>query len=182
MNPDFPELRKLLDAVPPPEPKPVDLARLYRDALDRQIRTARRWRRIAVGVAALAASVLVFALLPKLEVRANGHEFAIRWGTPPEPVPPPPDPRVRELIDEQAKQLAALRAANVKHTELQELLLTVAADVSQRDKDQQKRLTALAARLGEFEAVTARQFQESEKTNTALYNVVFNSKPKGLNP
>lgn len=181
MNPDFPELRKLLDAVPPPEPPPVDLARLYRDALDRQARTARRWRRIAVGVAALAASVLVFALLPKLEVRANGHEFAVRWGVSSEPEVKP-DPRIRELIDEQARQLAALRAANVRHTELQELLLTVAADVSQRDKDQQKRLTALAARLGEFEAVTARQFQESEKTSTALYNVVFNSKPKGLNP
>lgn len=181
MNSDFPELRKLLDAVSPPEPSPVDLALLYRDALDRQARTARRWRRVSAGVTALAASVLVFALLPKLEVRASGHEFAIRWGTPPV-VEPTPDPRIRELIDEQAKQLAALRAANVKHTELQELLLTVAADVSQRDRDQQKRLTALAARLGEFEAFTVKQFQESEKTSTALYNVVFNSKPKGLNP
>lgn len=177
MNSDFPELRKLLDAVPPPEPPPVDLARLYRDALERQARTARRWRRVAVGGAALAASVLVFALLPKLEVRANGHEFAVRWGTPPEPEAQP-DPRIRELVDEQAKQLAALRAANVKHTELQELLLTVAADVNQRDKDQQKRLTALAARLGEFETLTVKQFQESEKTSTALYNVVFQTKAK----
>lgn len=181
MNPDFPELRKLLDAAPPPDPKPVDLARLYRDALDRQARTAGRWRRVAGGVAALAASVLVFALLPKLEVRANGHEFAVRWGTLPEPEAQP-DPRVQQLIDEQAKQLAALRAANVKHTELQELLLTVAADVSQRDKDQQKRLAAVAKRLGEFEALTARQLQEAEKNSTALYNVVFNSKPKGVTP
>ncbi len=178
MNPDFPELRKLLDAMPAADPPPVDLARLYRDALDRQTRTARRWRRIAVGVAALAASVLVFALLPKLEVRANGHEFAVRWGTPPEPQAQP-DPRIRELIDEQAKQLAALRAANVRHAELQELLLTVAADVSQRDKDQQKRLTALATRLGEFETLTARHLQEAEKNSTALYNVVFQKAKSG---
>jgi hypothetical protein len=181
MPDDFPELRKLLDAVPPPDPLPVDLTRLYRDALDRQTRTARRWRRIAGGVAALAAGVLVFALLPKLEVRANGHEFAVRWGTPPEPEVKP-DPGIQHLFDEQAKQLAALRAANLKHTELQELLLTVAADVNQRDKDQQKRLTALAKRLGEFESLTTRQFQETEKNSTALYNVVFNGKPKGAYP
>jgi hypothetical protein len=182
MNSDFPELRKLLDAGHVPEPKPVDLARLYRDALDRQTRVARRWKRIAVGVAALAASVLLFALLPKLEVRANGHEFAVRWGTPPSPAPPEPDPRVQQLCDEQAKQLAAIRVANAKHTDLQDLLLTLAADVDQRDKTQQAKLTAVAKRLREFETLTAKQFLEAEKTNTALYNVVFHSKPKGVNP
>jgi uncharacterized membrane protein YccC len=181
MPDDFPDLRKILDTTPAVEPRPVDLARLYRDALDRQARVARRWKRAAIGVAALAASVLAVVLLPKLELRANGHEFAVRWGTPPE-AEVTPDPRVQQLLDEQAKQLAAIRATNAKHTDLQDLLLTLAADVDQRDKEQQQKLLTLAKRLGEFETLTARQFQDTEKTNTALYNVVFNSKPKEVNP
>jgi hypothetical protein len=170
MTDDFPELRRLLDTAPVPALPPVDLARLYRDAFDRQARSTRRWKRVAGGVAALAASVLAVAVL-------QGW-----WAAKPEPVASAPDPRVAELLADQQRQIAALRATNEKIGAVQELLLTLAADVDQRDKDQQKKMTMLATRLGEFETLTARQFQESEKTSTALYNVVFNNKPKGVNP
>lgn len=181
MSEEFTELGKLLDSSRVSEPKPVDLARLYRDAFDRQAQVSRRWKRVTGAVAALAASVLVFVLLPKLDVRVSGHEFAVRWGIPPEPEPKS-DPRVQQLFDEQAKQLAAIRAANTKNTELQELLLTLAADVDQRDKELQKKFVAVLKQIREFETLTAKQFQETEKTNTALYNVVFNIKPKGVYP
>jgi hypothetical protein len=156
----------------------VDVAAIYRDALESQSRAARRWKRVAAGVSALAAGFLFFALMPKIEVR---------WGTSPEPVAavapePKADPRVAELIDEQRKLFVLLRESNAKHADLQDLLLTLARDVNDRDGAQKQRLAVLAAKLREFEAVTAKQFQESERTNTALYNVVFAAKPKGGQP
>lgn len=185
MPDDFPDLRKLLDAVPAADPRPVDLAALYRVAADRQARVARRWKRVALAAAALAAGVLLVALLPRLEFRASDHEFAVRWGTPPEVAPPPapdptPDPRMEQLIEEQSKQLAAMRATNAKHADLQDLLLTLAADVNDRDKVQQAKIAALAKKLTAFETDTARQFADAEKTNTALYDAVFSTpKAKG---
>jgi len=180
MPDDFPDVRKLLDAVPPPEPQPVDLAAIYRAAAERQAVVSRRWRRATVVGAMLAASVLALALLPRLEFRASDHEFAVRWGTPPElpPTPPPAplDPRVEQLLDEQSRQLAAIRATNAKHAELQDLLLTLASDVSDRDQAQQAKVEALTKQLTTFEAVSVRQFADTEKTNSALYDAVFSNR------
>ena len=178
MPDDFPDVRRALDAVPVPPLPPVDVAAIYRDALEAQARSARRWKRVAGAVAALAAGFLFFALLPKVE---------IRWGTPAEPVAavvpdPKPDPRVAELLDEQRKLFVLLRESNAKHADLQDLLLTLARDVTDRDVERKQQFAELAAKLREFETVTAKQFQESERTNTALYNVVFAAKPKGGQP
>lgn len=181
MPDDFPDVRKLLDTVPTPEPRPVDLATLYRVAAERQAAVGRRWRRVAIGGAVLAAGLLLVAFLPRLEFRVSGHEFAVRWGTPPEPPPPAPsapDPRIEQLLDEQSKQLAAIRASNNKHADLQDLLLTLATDVSDRDKQQQMKIAALGKKLTAFETETARQFADAEKTNTALYDAVFSRKAK----
>lgn len=179
------DVRTLLDFVPAPDPKPVDLAAIYRAAAERQAAVSRHWRRVAVGVAALAASVLLFALLPRIEFRITDHEFAMRWGSPPEPppVPPtPPDPRIERLMEEQSHQLAALRATNAKHAELQDLLLTLATDVNDRDRQQQARLAAVTKKLTAFEADTARQFADAEKTHTALYDAVFTARKVKTGP
>ena len=77
---------------------------------------------------------------------------------------------------------ALLRDSKAKHADLQDLLLTLARDVNDRDGERKTQLAELTARLREFETVTAKQFQESERTNTALYNVVFAAKPKGDQP
>ena len=112
MNDGYPEVGAALDAIPLAEPKPVDIATIYRSALDRQASTARRWKRIAVAVSALAAGIVLLALLPKLELRCNADEFAVRWGAPPTEQPsvaapsePKPDPRMPDLIDEQSFHL-----------------------------------------------------------------------------
>lgn len=185
MTDDFPEVRAALDAVPQPANRPVDLAAIYRTAHERQIRIARRWKRTAVGLSALAAGVILLALVPKLDVCCNSEEFAVRWGDPPrivEPalalVAPPEDPRIRELIDDREKQVAALRATNVKHAELQELLLALTTDVADRDTAQFARIDQLARELRAFQLATAQQFDQNEKTNTTLYNAMFTTKPK----
>lgn len=179
------DLRKLLDTVPTPDPKPVDLAAVYRAAAERQAVVSRRWRRVAVGVAAMAAGVLLVALLPRLELRFSDHEFAVRWGTPPEVPPPPtpsPDPRIEELLKEQSQQLVAIRATNAKHADLQDLLLTLATDVNDRDKQQQVKIAALTKKLTAFEADTARQFADAEKTHSALYDAVFSARKAKVGP
>ncbi len=98
----------------------------------------------------------------------NGQEFAVRWGTPPEPPVPPPDPRIEQLLDEQSQQLAALRAANAKQAELQDLLLTLAVDVSDRDKQHQARLKELGGRVAALKDDTDRRLTETEKVTDAL--------------
>lgn len=184
MPDDFHDVRKLLDAVPPPDPRPVDLAALYRTAAERQVAVTRRWRRVAVIGAAVAAGVLLVAFLPRLEFRFTDHEFAVRWGTPPEspPVRPSPDPRIEQLLEEQSRQLAAIRATNTRHAELQDLLLTLATDVSDRDKQQQARVAALSKKLTAFETDTARQFADAEKTNATLYDAVFSTRKAKAGP
>ncbi len=184
MPEDFPELKRWLDAVPPPQPAPVDLAALYRIAFDRQVQRSRRWRRFAVLGAALAAGILLFALLPKLEIRCDSTEFAIRWGTKPEPTKTETDPRIEELLRERQRQSEALRATNSNVQTLEDLLLTLAADVDQRDKKQLAKLNELRSKLKEFETSTAKQIEGAERSNLALYNVVFNTKPKpgGIDP
>lgn len=169
------EVRRLLDAVPVPPLPPVDVAAIFADALDAETRSARRWKRAAVAAAALAAGLLAFALGTYAGRRDEPAPVAVQ----PELMP---DPRVGELVEGQRKMIAALRDANGRHAELQDLLLTLARDVNTRDEERTRQFAALADRLREFEAVTAKQFQESERTNTALYNVVFPSKPRGDQP
>ncbi len=180
------EVRKLLDAVPASDPMPVDLLAVYRIAAERQAVVSRRWRRVAVGVAVLAAGILLFALVPRLEFRFTEHEFAVRWGTPPEPLlppaPKPTDPRIEQLVEEQSKQLVAIRANNAKHAELQDLLLTLATDVNDRDKQNQAKIAILTKKLTAFEAATARQFADAEKTNATLYDAVFSTRKAKLTP
>ena len=183
MTDDFPEVRAALDAVPTPEPAPVDLSRIYRAAHESQVRSAHRWKRAASALAALAAGVIVVALIPKLDVRLTVDEFAVHWGRPPavvvqEPPVPSPDPRISSLIDDQQKQIAAMRAINLKSAEMQELLLALTTDVADRDKLQLERIAALTRELRAFQLATARQFDQTEKISTTLYNAMFTNKPK----
>src|SRR5581483_1751677 len=91
------QVRQALDAIPPVAAE-VDLPRLYRAAAQAQERRSRRWRRAALVFAGLAAALVLFAILPSLEVRCEGHQFVVRWGTPPapssepQPAPRPPEP------------------------------------------------------------------------------------------
>ena len=185
MSDDFPEVSTALNALPIAEPKPVDIAAIYRAALDRQATAARLWKRIACAVAALAAGVILFALVPKIEVRVTGEEFAVRWGPPSKivveehltPVPQP-DSRLPSLIDDQQKQIAAMRAINLKYAEMQELLLALAVDVADRDKAQLERIAEFTGELRAFQLATVKQFDQTEKTSTTLYNAVFSTTPK----
>ncbi len=185
MNNEHHILRSALDSIPTLAVRPVDLAVIYRTGHEQQMRSAKRWKRAAIGIAALAAGVFVVALIPKLEVRLSGDEFAVRWGQPtiavveiaPAPIPQV-DPRLPNLIEDQQLQIAALRTLNLKYAEMQELLLALTTDVVDRDKLQLARLMELTRELRAFQLITAKQFDQTEKTSTTLYNAMFTTKLK----
>jgi hypothetical protein len=183
---DFPDVRRALDAAPAPPLPPVDVAAIYRAAFDRQARLARRWKRTAAVGALVAAGLLLVAVLPRLEVRFNNEEFAVRWGAPPPvvvaPVPPlPPSPAPDPRLLAQVKKLdARTRELDTLTTELhslKELLLTLAADVDERDRKQRDALVLLVKHLQAFEASAREQFRQTEQTSSALYAAIFD-KPR----
>jgi hypothetical protein len=163
---------------------------IYRAALDRQIRSARRWRLAAGAGAFVAAGLLLAAVLPRLEVRVNGNEFAVRWGPPdPPPAAPTPapvlyaDPRLVARVDELDTRIRDLGKADADLRELKELLLTVAADVSERDEKLRESVAALGRRLLAFEAASGERFRQTEQTSAPLYAAIFDKPtPEGVNP
>jgi hypothetical protein len=187
---DFPDVRRALDAIPDPPVPPLDTAAIYRAALDRQVRSARRWK-LAAGVGALvAAGLLLAAVLPKLEVRFAANEFAVRWGpadpppVAPEPVPTPStDPRLLAHVNELDTRVRDLGATDAGLRELKELLLTLAADVNERDEKQKDAIASLTRYLRAFEAASGERFRQTEQTNAALYSAIFDKPaPEGVNP
>ena len=169
---DADELRHvqmMLNMINTPSPKPVDVAAIFCAALERQVRSSRRWKRVAAVGATLAASLLFFALLPKLEVRADANEFTVRWGSP------APIPVVLPQTDHELHQLAANQQRELKT--LKELLLTLATDVEERDTRQQEQLTAVLRSFRKFERYTQEQFAETDKTQQVFYTAIFD-KPR----
>jgi hypothetical protein len=183
---DFPDVRRALDAAPAPALPPVDVAAIYRAAFDRQARLARRWRRAAGAGLLVAAGLLLVAVLPRLEVRCNNDEFAVRWGSPapvvvaPVPPPPPspaPDPRLLAQVKELDARTRELDTLTTELHSLKELLLTLAADVDERDRKQRDALALLVKHLQAFEASAREQFRQTEQTSSALYAAIFD-KPR----
>jgi len=189
-----PGVRRLLDALPAPPVRPVDLPAVYAAAARHEARAARRWRRAAGAAAALAAGVLAFAALPALEVRAGGGGITIRWDAGPPAGDPPPAPgadrvarledRLREAearlgrLDEQARRVEDLAAAQA---ELKDLLLAVSSDLNRLEAaqagsaEQQQKLAAwLSARLRDVDGRLA----EVRKDSTAIYTLVTDARKR----
>jgi anti-sigma factor RsiW len=141
---EYQALRKVcqaLDAAPAPVVQ-LDPGVVREEALRRERRRARRWRRAALAAAAAAVLLAGLALLPRLEVRFEGHQFVVRWGAEPQksvapaPPAPPEDDRLRQL-----ETLVQALAADVQGRDLQRLQELLAL------QEQIDRLRQEAARL-----------------------------------
>jgi hypothetical protein len=78
---------------------------------------------------------------------------------------------------------ARLAELDRKIREVEGLLLTLGADVDDRDRARRDDLTALLKHLKAFEAATRDRFTQTEQTQTALYHAVFDKpQPVGGNP
>jgi hypothetical protein len=172
------QVSRLLDAAPAPAVT-VDLARLYREATDRQARRLRRWRRVACAALAAAAAVVLAVLLSRLEVRLDSNQLVLRWGDVPAPQEAPapaPRPQPVEVV---TPQTAAIGEIEQQLRLLTELVQALSNDADQRDERRRQEVAVLRARmqslqqqLNEFRAAT-------EKDVSALYAAQFPEREKG---
>ena len=168
-------LRRALDAAPAPAAA-VDLPALYREAARHQKRVLRRWKRAAFAVGSLAAALLLVLAL-RLEVRVGGGQLVVRWGPPPvEPAPPPPNPPA--VTPQPPPQEPGVPPAEFARLEervrvLSDLVRAVAADVDARDRQQQEALVLLQREINDLRSFARRQWVETRRDVTALYNAQF---------
>jgi len=158
------QARSALDAVAAPQVAVNPVAIIEAESA-RQVRLARRWRRIAVAATTLAAGfLLVLAIRP--QVRVGDGALVVRWTDAPAPasvpqpslhlVPPASDPG-------QAERLAVLA----------KLLRALVDDADGRDRDRQAEIAALRARLDAITLSSEARWQDIQKDMGVLYRQQF---------
>jgi hypothetical protein len=163
-------VRRLLDEVPAPPEVRVDLPRLLVEAKERRARVHRRWRRVAA--LATAAAVVVLILFLKLEVRVDGQQVVVRWGTPPPaPVAPVlPAPKQEPLPPQ-------VSAADFQL--LRELVHALADNVETLDADRKQDVTRLDERLNEIEQQAQQRWHATEQLVSAVATIQLDSHERG---
>src|SRR5262249_16232316 len=131
-----------------------------------QVQRARRWRRLAVGCAAVAALLLLAIGLP-LELRFENHQFTVRWGQPPARPQPsitdaPPSPLIvrsmqRSEADEEQLQL------------LRQLVVALKQDADEREAQQQETAVRTQAALALLKQQMDVRWSETQQDVRALY-------------
>lgn len=172
-------MRRALDAVPAPSVQ-VDTNTLYERLARRQAAGARRWRRAALAIAAVAAAVLIAVTALRLDVRVHKDELVIRWGET-GAIDAPAVQRLVDHVPQDTRALAGLR--DEVHT-LAELVQAIATDVDTRDRSRQRDVAALQARIESMQQELARTQSATERDVAALYAAHFplNSSRKGTTP
>jgi hypothetical protein len=150
----------LLDALPNATSQ-VDLAQLYKEAGRRQQVKLTRWRRFAVAASAAAAALLL-ALALRMELRLEGHQLLLRWGTPSIPESEGPS-------SGKAREPGAVNPEEVQL--VHRLLQALAEDVLARDRQNQDGLVSLESRL---ESLEQQSRQRWDATINALYTLNTN--------
>jgi hypothetical protein len=166
-------VRRSLDAVSAPVVQ-VDLPRLYAEAARRQQNQTRRSRRAAVALLG-AAALLLLMLGLKLEVRLDGRQLVVRWGAAPESAAFAPDRPSPQIV------VADPPPPSINGEEFQlmkDLIHALAADADTRDRQWQREVATLQARL---EALQSRS-QQSDRLVAALYTAQFKPRNQGEKP
>lgn len=162
------DVRRLLDGLPSPDLPPVDVATILGQEVQRHQSAARFWKWIAGVSAGLAAGVLVAAGLrdkptdPTAEVELLRTRLAKLEAAP---APMPPD-------------TAKLEA---KLADINDLLLTLASDVNQRDEKQRQALRTLTKQVTELGALSDTRWADAKQTSDALY-ILHQSSRKEAKP
>jgi hypothetical protein len=178
------QVRQALDAQPAPAAE-VNLPQLYRAVAADRERQFRRWRRSACILGGLAAGLALFAVLPGLEFRAEGHQFVVRWGSPPAVLQPQPSPT--PALPEPAKErieFISTTAADVEERLgiLSDLVQMLADDAGKRDASRSRDLDALRAQLSDLREQSRLWRLSTDRDVAALYSVQFSEIKKGKQP
>jgi hypothetical protein len=172
------EVRGLLDVVPAPAVA-IDLPRLYRAAAEQQARRLRRWRRVACASLAAAAAVVVGLLLSRVEVRLDGNQVVLRWGTVPAPPEPPPPSPLPPPAPAPAERTVAIAEIEQELRLLTELVQEMSNDADRRDDRQRREVVVLRAQVQALQQQLTELRVATEKDVSALYAAQFPEKEKG---
>lgn len=153
-----PDLRRRLDELPVPALPPVDVAAILGREAERQANAARFWKRTAAFAAGLAAAALI----------------ALGW---PAPAPSGEFEALRDRIAKlEAQPIPDHSKLEAKLADINDLLLTLATDVNERDEKQRLALRTLAKQLTELRSLSDRRWTEAKSTTDALY--ILNQSPR----
>jgi hypothetical protein len=119
--------------------------------------------------------MLLIALALNLEVRLEGNQAVVRWGSAPA-VPAPVMPLPPPLVQKEPPPMA-VTAEEVQL--LKELIRALAADVEHRDRRQQLALTQVQGRLDALQRQAQQRWAATAEDVAALYTAQFGSRPKG---
>ncbi|HEV3204625.1 MAG TPA: zf-HC2 domain-containing protein [Gemmataceae bacterium] len=171
------ELRRKLDAFRQPAVE-VDLPRVYQQAVERQERRVRRWRRGALAVIAAAAAVLLAVAL-QLEIRVDAAQIVFHWGGPSKVQPQSSEPLAPAMASTQPP-VPSVVAEDLQL--VKDLIRVLAKEIQTRDRRQQEELLNLQTR---FETLLGRAYDHwagNERDVAALYAAQFRFQKKGENP
>jgi hypothetical protein len=161
--------RQLLGHLPTADVA-IDLPRLYQDGLRRHEKQARKWRRVAVFISAAAAVALLALVGLRLEVRSDGEQLVVRWGTPLAVQAPPQT----EVVSLPAKPQASLPAGVEERLQLMNALVRAVADGLQSlDDRQRQQLEQIQSRIN------AAQQQSAQRLALLERNLVYLQSQRG---
>lgn len=143
----------------------VDIARLQRSLAERQMRTLRRWRRIAVALGTIAA-LLLLAFALRLEVRLEANQLVVRWSEP-LPVPAVGSISQQDAIEPES-QVDKLDLREDLHV-LSELIHALKKDADERDQHFTERLDALQKHVLALQSQADLRWNATEQDVAALY-------------
>ncbi|HZV05470.1 MAG TPA: zf-HC2 domain-containing protein [Gemmataceae bacterium] len=153
-------VRRLLTGAPVPNVT-VDVSEIQRSLAERQIRTGRNWRRVALGMGGIAA-VLLLALGLRLEVRLDANQLVVRWGDP------PVDPAFQPDTTPPERQAGKPDLREDLHI-LSDLIHALKQDADERDQRFTERLDRLQQHVHALQSQSDTRWDTTEKDVAALY-------------
>jgi hypothetical protein len=158
-------VREMLDAVPAPKTS-VDVGAIYHRLAEGQVQRTRRWRRLAVACAAVAAVLLLAIGLP-LELRVENHQLTIRWGQlPARPQPIISDGPASPMI---VRALQRFDADEEERQLLRQLVIALKRDADEREAQQQDNLLRTQAAVAVLRQQMDVRWNETQQDVRALY-------------
>lgn len=148
-----PDLHRLLDLLATPSLPPVDVAAILGREAERQADAARFWKRTAAFAAGLAVAALIALGWPA--TARTGDFESLR-------------DRIAKL-EAQPQPIPDRSKLEAKLADINDLLLTLATDVNERDGKQRLALLALAKQVSELRSLSDRRWTEAKSTTDALY-------------
>ena len=158
-------VRRLLDDAAVPRVA-VDLPQIQRTLAERQLRSARRWRRVAVALGAVAA-VLLLVIGLRLELRLDENQLVVRWGNPPSGgtgVPP-----VASLDRRPAGPAVPLESIESELRVFSDLIHALKQDADDRDQHCTERLDRLEKHVRALQSQSDLRWSATEENVAALY-------------